>query len=211
MHHAFVDEFANLKTPLHSVRPKAKAIFYFIILVAIVFSPIEHSFLFLSYGIFVALLIIISKIPLKFFLKRIIQILPFIVIISLASLFRKDANQCFLSCTTKSFLAVSLTLVLSATTKFTQLLEALKELRVPSLFIRILSFMYRYSFLLEDEFLRTKRAYESRAADSRNNFRKARAFGNIIGVVFVHTYERAERIYLAMCARGYNGEEGNPD
>jgi len=92
-----------------------------------------------------------------------------------------------------------------------QLLEALNQLRVPSLFVRILSFMYRYSFLLEDEFLRKRRAYESRRAGNSNNFRKARIFSNIIGTVFVHTYERAERIYLAMCARGYIGEEGSSD
>jgi cobalt/nickel transport system permease protein len=89
------------------------------------------------------------------------------------------------------------------------LLEALRQLKVPKLFIQLLSFMYRYSFLLEDQLLRCRRAYDSRNINGKNNFRKARIFSNILGTVFIRTYERAERLYLAMCARGYENEKNN--
>jgi len=211
MHHAFVDNFANLNTPVSRLKPKIKVISYFTILILIVFSPARYPLLFLFYSAVVAALILISKVPLWFLLKRMSQVIPFILIISLSSLFREDAGRYFLGCTIKSLLAVSLTLILSSTTKFTDLLEALGRLRIPPIFIQILSFMYRYSFVLEDEFLRTMRAYESRSMGKRNYYRRVGVFSNIIGTIFIHTYERAERIYLAMCARGYDGEESNSD
>jgi cobalt/nickel transport system permease protein len=68
--------------------------------------------------------------------------------------------------------------------------------------------MYRYLFLLEDQLLRTKRAFESRNIN-KNGFKNIRALSNVLGTLFIRTYERAERIYMAMCARGYDGEKNN--
>jgi len=74
--------------------------------------------------------------------------------------------------------------------------------------LSLLSFMYRYLFLLEDQLLRTKRAFESRNIN-KNGFKNIRALSNVLGTLFIRTYERAERIYMAMCARGYDGEKNN--
>jgi cobalt/nickel transport system permease protein len=106
-------------------------------------------------------------------------------------------------------LAIVLILVASSTTKLSHLLETLKQFKVPNIFINLLSFMYRYSFLLEDEFLRTSRAYQSRDINNKNNFRKVKILSNILGTLFIRTYERAERVYLAMCSRGYDNEKSS--
>jgi cobalt/nickel transport system permease protein len=68
--------------------------------------------------------------------------------------------------------------------------------------------MYRYLFLLEDQLLRTKRAFESRNIN-KNSFKIISALSNVLGTLFIRTYERAERVYMAMCARGYDGEKNN--
>ena len=208
MHHAFIDIYADLNTPIHKLNPKSKIIFLFGLLVLIIFSPIKFIPLFLFYGSLVTVLIYLSKIPVQFVLKRLMEILPFVILITLSVLFQKQGYILFLSCLIKSVLAVMLTLIVSSTTKFVQLLEALRQLKFPRIFIKLLSFMYRYSFLLEDQLLRARRAYASRNINPKNNLPRVRILGNILGSVLIRTYERAERIYLAMCARGYGHEKG---
>jgi len=209
MKHAFIDTYADLNTPLHKLNAKTKVIFLAIILLLIIFSPIRYFALFLLYGLVVAALIYLSKVPLRFIFKRVAEIAPFIIIISISALFKKQGYILFLNCTVKAILAIVLILIASSTTKFNHLLETLRQFKVPNIFIDLLSFMYRYSFLLEDEFLRASRAYQSRNINNKDNFSKVKILSNILGTIFMRTYERAERVYLAMCSRGYDNEENS--
>lgn len=77
---------------------------------------------------------------------------------------------------------------------------------MPKIFIMIMSFMYRYLFLLVDEVQRMQRAKESRSFGKAKHLHTLRTLSNIIGVLFIRSYERAERVYLAMCSRGFHGE-----
>jgi len=70
----------------------------------------------------------------------------------------------------------------------------------------LLSFMYRYLFLVEDEILRKKRALDSRSV-GKKGWQVLKSIANMTGSLFIHSYERAERIYLAMCARGYRSSQ----
>jgi len=209
MRHAFIDIYAGLNTPLHRLNPTAKIIFLIIFLLAIIFTPITHKLWFLFYALFCGILISLSKIPLSFIWKRLANVIPFIILVSLSTLFKKQGHILFVACTLKATLATLLVLLVSATTRFTEILQALKRLKVPELFIHLFSFMYRYSFLLEDQMLRTQRAYTCRSLNPQNNFAKVKILSNILGSIFIRTYERAERVYLAMCARGYTSEKSN--
>lgn len=204
MHHSFIDTYADLDTPLHRIDARKKIIILIAFLLVIILTPARYTAAFLLYGIVIVGLIYTSRAPLKFIFKRVIEIMPFIIVISISTLFGKQGYALFFSCVIKATMAMLLVLIVSSTTKFTQLLEALRRLRMPKLFVDLLSFMYRYSFLLEDQFLRTKCAYMSRNVNNKNDFRKVRVLSNILGGIFIHTYERAERVYLAMCARGYD-------
>ncbi len=207
MKHAFFDSCADLDTPLHKINARVKIIALFIFLFAVVLTPIRQVALFIGYTLIVATLFYLSGVPLKLLLAKLVEILPFIALIAIPALFRKSGYLLFLNCIAKAVLAVSLVLIISFTTKFTELLGALRQLRFPRLLVDLLSFMYRYSFLLEDQILRVRRAYESRSAgDAKARF-KVRVLSNILGTVFIRTYERAERVYLAMCARGYAHEK----
>ncbi|MCM8781790.1 MAG: cobalt ECF transporter T component CbiQ [Candidatus Omnitrophica bacterium] len=207
MHHAFIDTYADLDTPLHKIDARLKVILLVGFLLLIVLSPLKYILLFLLYILGVIALIYLSKVPVKFIFKRVIEIIPFIVVIAFSVLFREKGYILFLSCALKAILAMLLVLVILSTTKFTQLLGALRQLKTPKLVINLLSFMYRYLFLLEDQFLTTQSAYESRNINNRNDFIKVKVLSNILGTLFIRTYERAEKVYLAMCARGYNSEK----
>lgn len=203
MRHSFSDKYANLNSCLSRLPVKFKVLFCLAFVLLVVLTPINLKLAFMIYGFILSLLVLISRIPVSFFLRRLLTILPFVTLIAISALFiQEDGGVIFLSCLIRAVLVIlSLTLLIQ-TTYFNQLLNALAQLRVPGLIIMLLSFMYRYLFVLEDEILRKKRALESRSA-GKKDWRIMKSTANLAGNLFIHTYERAERIYLAMCARGY--------
>ncbi len=65
-----------------------------------------------------------------------------------------------------------------------------------------LALMYRYLFVLMDEAERMQRARASRTF-TKPGLRSWKTLGTVVGQLFVRSSERAERIYSAMCARGW--------
>lgn len=134
-----------------------------------------------------------------------VQIGPLLLVITDAGLLR------FISILVRSWLSVQMAVLLVATTQFPDLLHALRHLYVPGVLVSIISFMYRYLFVLADEAMRLLRAREARsaAADGQTSGGslpwRARVAGNMAGQLFLRSYERSDRIYNAMLARGYNG------
>jgi len=118
----------------------------------------------------------------------------------------------FASIMIRSWVSVQMAILLTATTPFPDLIHAMRHLRVPDILVATISFMYRYLFVLSDEALRLLRAREARSA-SLNTRRKHRTAlrwrvkvaGNMAGQLFLRSYERSERVYNAMLARGYRG------
>lgn len=116
----------------------------------------------------------------------------------------------------RSWISVQTAVILAATTPFPDLIHALRHLRVPGVLVAIISFMYRYLFVLSDEALRLMRAREARRARSlqRSGSRRsggslawrARVAGHMAGQLFLRSYERSDRVYQAMLARGYQGQ-----
>ncbi len=119
----------------------------------------------------------------------------------------------FASILLKSWLSVQIAIILAATTHLTDLLWALNSLHVPRLLIAIISFMYRYLFVLAGEGFRMARARQARSAapagsqsTGGNLAWRARVTGWMVGQLFLRSYERSERVYQAMAARGYRGQ-----
>ncbi|MFC1658377.1 energy-coupling factor transporter transmembrane component T family protein [Candidatus Omnitrophota bacterium] len=211
MHHSFSDEFAGLDSLLSRLPARLKILFCLVFVILIALTPISMRYAFAAYAIFLALLMFASKIPLRFFLQRLFTILPFIVLFALSIPFIQDNGwTIFASCLTKAILIILSLILLMQTTRFRSLLTELGKLRVPGLIIMLLSFMYRYLFVVEDEILRKKRALDLRSS-GRRNWAVMKSTANMLGSLFIQTYERAERIYLAMCARGYESREREQD
>jgi cobalt/nickel transport system permease protein len=104
----------------------------------------------------------------------------------------------------RSLTAFAVMTTLVCTTPAPALLAAMQRLRVPSLLVSIASFMYRYLFVLAGELEKMKRAKLARTfrADRRGDWKLLPRF---IAVLFARAFERAERVYAAMCARGWGG------
>ena len=118
----------------------------------------------------------------------------------------------FASILLRSWLSVQAAILLVATTRFPDMIHAIEHLHVPAVLTTIVSFLYRYLFVLADEVMRLLRARESRSAtvagykSGRNVVWRAKVTGNMAGQLFLRSYERSDRIYNAMLARGYTGQ-----
>ncbi len=114
----------------------------------------------------------------------------------------------------KAWCSVQVAALLAATTPQTQLLLALRWLRIPRLLVSIVGLMWRYLYLLVEESGRLMRARTSRSAASPDPAHRmggtviwrARVTGGMAGSLMVRSLERSERVYAAMLARGYDGE-----
>ena len=94
--------------------------------------------------------------------------------------------------------------LLAATTPFPAVLRGLEQLRVPRALVQIASFMYRYLFVIVEELGRMRAALAARAYRPRHLL-DAAPLGRVATAMFLRTYGRGERVYLAMLARGYDG------
>lgn len=117
----------------------------------------------------------------------------------------------FLSILVRSWLSVQAAILLVAVTRFPDLVHALEHLRVPAILTTIIAFLYRYLFVLTDEVMRLMRARQSRSAAEAGKpsggsiLWRGQVAGNMAGQLFLRSYERSDRIYTAMLARGYDG------
>jgi cobalt/nickel transport system permease protein len=124
----------------------------------------------------------------------------------------QEGLEAVLSILAKSWLSVMAAVILTATTPAAELLRAMRTLGLPRVLVATVSFMYRYLFVIGEEALRLMRARNSRSArlpgqkaGGRLGWR-AKVLGHMVGSLFLRTYERSERVYAAMQARGYDGE-----
>lgn len=109
----------------------------------------------------------------------------------------------------KSWLSVQVALLLTYSTTFSSLIEALRSLRLPAIMVGTISFMYRYLSVIGEEASRMNRARSARSASAGGrggSLRwRARTTGAMVGALFIRSYERSERVYAAMLARGFDG------
>lgn len=163
----------------------------------------------LSRGAVVALPFALAAFPLIFTVQE--QIIATISIGPLDLTISAEGLRRFLTIMAGSWLSVQVALLLAFTTPFHDLVDALRELRLPRILVSIISFMYRYLAVLTDEGSRMLRARDARSAQGAGrgggSIRwRATVTGRMVGSLFLRAYERSERIYAAMQARGFEGE-----
>jgi len=104
----------------------------------------------------------------------------------------------------KGTIGVITSVTLAATTRARDLLQGLEAIRVPAVLIQIATFMLRYSAVVTNDLARMKVARESRGF-SATGIKHWKVLAHSAGALFIRSYERGERVHLAMLARGYNG------
>jgi cobalt/nickel transport system permease protein len=146
--------------------------------------------------------VVLGRLPLRFLVKRLVWLSPFILSVALVNAFQPAAERSWLAVAIKSTICLLTIIVVSNTTPFSGILRVLKAARVPGLLITTIALMHRYLFVLVGEAERMRRARASRTFTRR---RRAhwKTLSTVVGQLFIRASERAERIYDAMCARGW--------
>ena len=230
MHINTFDHFQNLESPIHRLDPRLKVVVTVLFILSNVLLPDGAWWAFaLSWGV-VLLATFLARLSPKFLVTRSLIAMPFAMAAITAifsipgepiwtvemgpwTLVATDVGLIrFVSILIRSWISVQMAIIMTATTQFPDLIHALRHLRVPDILVSTVSFMYRYLFVLSDEVVRLLRAREARSAQGRHSKKRggtvlwrARIAGNMAGQLFLRSYERSERVYNAMLARGYSG------
>jgi len=104
----------------------------------------------------------------------------------------------------KATLGVLGAITLSSTTTAREILRGLERLRLPAIMVNIASFMLRYINVVTDEMERMRIARASRGFEARG-LRDWRILASVMATLFIRSYERGERVHLAMLSRGFTG------
>lgn len=110
-----------------------------------------------------------------------------------------------LSIVAKGTLGVLSAVILSTTTTAREILRGLERLRLPIIMVQIASFMLRYVNVISDEMERMKIARQSRGFDA-TGVKHWKVIATSAAALFIRSYERGERVHLAMLSRGFDGE-----
>ena len=201
MHHPLSPYYHRI-SPIHRAGPSVKLAGAVAFVFAVVLLPRAAWIAHASAAAFLVALAAFSRVPPLYLGKRLLWVEPFAVGVALLALLQKNGVGIFLSMLAKSTLCLSAMVLLTTTTRFSDLLRALWRARVPVLLVTTLALMHRYLFLLHDEMERMLRARRSRSF-SAGRFSAWRLSASVLGRLFVRASERAERVYAAMCARGW--------
>jgi len=198
----FLDRHARLASPIHRLPTAVKAGAALLLLIALALVPPRQPWLFALVALLFVAVVGASRIPPRFLLGRLLLLEPLALGVAALAFLQPGGWRHFLLLVGRSTLALGVVLLLSQTTPFAALLRLLRRLRLPALLVTLLALMYRYLFVLADEAERLQRARASRTF-SRRRGRDWRAIAAVAGRLFGRASERSERIYGAMCARGW--------
>lgn len=197
---------------------KLAALLGFMLLV--VATPREWYPAFALYLALILGVIALSRVPFAYIGRRMVIELPFVAFALLmpfvatgprVDVFGVSLSEAGLLAAwgllAKGTLGVMASLTLAATTEPRDLLVGLERLRVPGQLVQIIGFMVRYLDVVTDEMRRMRIARESRGFRG-GGIRTWPVMARTIGALFVRSYERGERVHLAMLSRGYQSGGG---
>ncbi|MER5869105.1 cobalt ECF transporter T component CbiQ [Streptomyces sp. NPDC002044] len=204
-------------SPVHRLPPHCKLAATFAFVLVVVSTPREAVWAFGLYAVLVAGAAAVARIPAGFLLRRLVIEVPFVAFAVLMPFVaegeRVDVLGMSLSVSglwgawnilAKGTLGVAASVLLASTTELRALLLGLQRLKLPPLLVQIASFMIRYGDVVTDELRRMSVARRSRGFEARG-VRHWGVLAKTAGALFIRSYERGERVYLAMVSRGYAG------
>ncbi|MDH6226519.1 MULTISPECIES: cobalt ECF transporter T component CbiQ [Streptomyces] len=204
-------------SPVHRLPAHTKLVAVLAFVLVVVSTPREAVWAYPGYALLLAGVARTARVPAGFALRRMAVEVPFVAFALLLPFVAQGARTEVLgvqlsvsglwgawNILAKGTLGVGASVLLAATTELRDLLLGLQRLRMPPLLVQIASFMLRYGDVIADELARMRIARESRGFRARGP-RAWAVLARTAGALFIRTYERGERVHLAMVSRGYTG------
>lgn len=215
--------FVHADSGVHRLAPEAKLGATVLFIFAVVATPKEAIWAFALDALIIVTVALLARVPLGRLARRLVIELPFLAFAVFLPFVGRGpyVEVGFLTLSqaglwgawnivVKGTIGVAASCLLTATTPVPELLRALERLRVPRPIVGIASFMVRYGEVLAGDVRRMRIARLSRADDPRWLWQVA-GIARTAGALFVRSYERGERVYVAMLARGYGFAPAGPD
>jgi cobalt/nickel transport system permease protein len=203
---------------VHRLPPQCKLLAVFAFALVVVATPRERFWAFAAYAVLLGAVAVAARVPGTYVLRRMVIEVPFVLFAFLIPVVglgeRTEVLGLSLSVPglwaawnilAKASLGVVASILLAATTEPRAILLGAQRLRLPSLLVQIAMFMLRYLDVIVDEMRRMRVARESRGFEARN-LRHVPVIARSAGALFIRSYERGERVHLAMLSRGYSGQ-----
>ncbi|MER8157294.1 cobalt ECF transporter T component CbiQ [Streptomyces sp. NPDC094472] len=205
------------RSAVHALPPHCKIAAVFCFVLVVVSTPREAVWAFGAYALLLAGVAAAARIPAGYLLRRLLIEIPFVAFAVLMPFIAEGPRVEVLGMSlsesglwsawnilAKGTLGVAASVLLASTTELRALLLGLQRLRMPSLLVQIASFMIRYGDVISDEMRRMRIARQSRGFEARG-VRHWGVLASSAGALFIRSYERGERVHLAMVSRGYTG------
>ena len=202
---------------VHRLPAHVKLVSLLAFVLIVIATPAGQYWVFGVYAALLAGVAVLARVPAGFVVRRMIVEVPFVIFAMLipfvATGERIDVLGLSLSesglvsawnLLAKGTLGVVASILLAATTDARDLLVGLQRLRLPAPMVEIASFMVRYLDVVAGEMHRMRVARESRGFQARH-LGHLQVVAQGAGALFIRTYERGERVHLAMLSRGYAG------
>ncbi|WP_405787496.1 cobalt ECF transporter T component CbiQ [Streptomyces sp. NBC_01367] len=204
-------------SPVHDLPAHCKLVATLAFVVVVVSTPREAVWAFGLYAVLIAAVAAVARIPAGFLLRRLLIEVPFVAFAVLMPFVAEGERVQVLGMSlsvsglwgawnvlAKGTLGVAASVLLASTTELRALLLGLQRLKLPPLLVQIASFMIRYGDVISDELRRMSIARRSRGFEA-SGIRHWGVLAKTAGALFIRSYERGERVYLAMVSRGYAG------
>jgi cobalt/nickel transport system permease protein len=204
-------------SPIHRAPAHLKLLALVGFMLVVVATPYDRWQVFMAETLVLLAVIGMSRVPLTYLAPRMVIELPFAVFALLMPFISHGPRtevlgivvsepglHAGLALLVKGSIGVLASLTLAATTEPQDVLRGLERLRMPDLIVQIMGFMIRYLDVVTGELSRMLVAMRSRGCDPRSP-KHWPTLARAMGALFIRSYERGERVHLAMLSRGYDG------
>lgn len=189
-------------SPLHRLPAAVKLAAALVAVIGTVLLPAGWTGWLAGEGLALMLAAVVSRIAPVRLIRRLAMLLPFVLGVALASMLNPGGSMDWRITAVKSTLCLLTVILLAHTTPLSEIIRVLQRMRVPGLLVTTMALMHRYLFVLADEAGHMRRARASRTFTRGRRFAWS-ALATVVSRLFIRASERAERIYDAMCARGW--------
>jgi len=212
-----MDELGRLDSPVHRVHAQAKTVTTGLFVVAVMSFARDEVSALTPFFLYPLALMALGKIPPGYLVRKVLMAAPFAIAVgmfnpvfdrqpafAIGALTVSGGWLSFASILLRFALTVSAAMVLVACTGMHRLCAGLERMGLPRILTVQLLFLYRYVFVVGAEGSRMVRSVELRASLTRAL--RFRVYGSLVGNLLLRSMARADRIYRAMLARGFDGE-----
>lgn len=210
--------YSHGHSPVHQLPAHVKLVAALAFTLTVVATPREQVWAFVIYAGLVAVAIAAAELNVYRILRNLVIEAPFVAFAVLLPFLSAGPTTTVLGLSVseaglwdawnilaKSTLGLGASLVLASTTSAHALLRGVQRLRAPTLVVQIMIHMVRYVEVTGGEVDRMRTARASRGFEPRRP-KHWKVLGQSAGALFIRSYERGERVHLAMLSRGYDGQ-----